>query len=82
MMKDRLILMHLRLFQVKEKGKQIDLSDLYKDPLLVFQRKYYKPLVLLFCFIIPTIVPWCLWDESFLNSCFVPCILRLVSTQT
>jgi len=63
--------------EVKEKGKQIDLSDLYRDPLLVYQRKYYKPLVLLFCFLIPTIVPWCLWDESLLNAYFVPCLLRL-----
>lgn len=63
--------------EVIRKGKQIDLSDLYKDPILVFQRKHYKPLVILFCFVLPTIVPWCLWDESLLNAYFVPCLLRL-----
>lgn len=63
--------------EVKEKGKQIDLSDLYKDPLLVYQRKYYKLLVLLFCFFVPTFVPWYFWGESFRNAYFVPGILRL-----
>lgn len=48
---------------VKEKGKQIDMSDLMEDPLLRFQRKYYPSLVLLGCFIIPTIVPT-YWGES------------------
>lgn len=63
--------------QVKEKGKQIDLSDLYKDPLLVYQRKYYKPLVLLFCIVLPTVIPWYFWGESLRNAYFVPAILRL-----
>lgn len=28
--------------QVKEKGKGIDLSDLYNDPILAFQKKYLQ----------------------------------------
>lgn len=49
---------------VARKGAQIDLSDLYADPLLVFQRKHYPILVLLACFVLPTAVPVFLWGES------------------
>jgi stearoyl-CoA desaturase (delta-9 desaturase) len=49
---------------VKEKGKQISVEDLEKDPLLAFQKKFYVPLVLLVCFIIPSVLPMYLWGES------------------
>lgn len=50
--------------KIKEMGSKLDLSDLYSDPMLVFQKKYYLPLVLLFCFLLPTLVPVYLWGES------------------
>lgn len=38
--------------------------------------RYYIPSVLLFCFIIPTIVPNLCWDESLWNAYFLAGILR------
>lgn len=61
---------------VKEKGKAIDVSDLYKDPVCVWQRRLYLPSVLLMCFIFPTVVPWYYWGESFTTSYFACSLLR------
>jgi len=62
--------------KVIEKGKEIDISDLYADPLLVFQRKFYKPLVLLVCFVMPSVVPWLMWNESLWTAYMVAGVLR------
>lgn len=61
---------------VRAKGKLLDTTDLLNDPVVRFQRKYYIPSVLLFCFIIPTIVPNLCWDESLWNAYFLAGILR------
>jgi stearoyl-CoA desaturase (delta-9 desaturase) len=54
--------------QVKEKGKQIDLSDLWADPILRFQKKYYNILMPLISFVMPTVVPMYFWNETFGNA--------------
>jgi stearoyl-CoA desaturase (delta-9 desaturase) len=54
--------------QVKEKGKQIDLSDLWADPILRFQKKYYNFLMPLISFVMPTVVPMYFWNETFGNA--------------
>uniref|UniRef100_A0A8D2CRR5 Fatty acid desaturase domain-containing protein n=1 Tax=Sciurus vulgaris TaxID=55149 RepID=A0A8D2CRR5_SCIVU len=61
---------------VKEKGGTLDLSDLRAEKLVMFQRRYYKPAVLLMCFILPTLVPWFCWGETFLHSLCVATFLR------
>ncbi|KAK2823606.1 hypothetical protein Q7C36_020206 [Tachysurus vachellii] len=61
---------------VIDKGKRLDLSDLLADPVVVFQRKYYKMSVLVMCFFLPTMVPWYFWGESMWNSYFLASILR------
>ncbi|KOB73872.1 Acyl-CoA desaturase [Operophtera brumata] len=61
---------------LKAKGKGLDLSDLYADPILRFQKKHYLLLMPLACFIIPTVVPVYLWSESYLNAFFVAAIFR------
>ncbi|KAG9263483.1 stearoyl-CoA desaturase 5 [Astyanax mexicanus] len=61
---------------VIEKGKRLDVSDLLADPVVMFQRKYYKLSVVMMCFVVPTLVPWYFWDESIWNSYFLPGILR------
>ncbi|XP_011790934.1 PREDICTED: acyl-CoA desaturase [Colobus angolensis palliatus] len=61
---------------VKEKGATLDLSDLEAEKLVMFQRRYYKPGLLLMCFILPTLVPWCFWGETFQHSVFVATFLR------
>jgi len=60
---------------VKDKGKGIDMSDLTSDPLLMFQRRHYKTLVLIFSFIIPTFVPL-LWGETLFVSFYTAALLR------
>lgn len=49
---------------VKRKGKVVDMSDLEKDFVVVFQRRYYLILMPLLTFIIPTLVPVYLWNED------------------
>ncbi|XP_025322683.1 stearoyl-CoA desaturase [Vulpes vulpes] len=61
---------------VKEKGGLLDLSDLKAEKLVMFQRRYYKPGILLMCFILPTFVPWYFWGETFLHSVCVATLLR------
>ncbi|PVD38623.1 hypothetical protein C0Q70_01239 [Pomacea canaliculata] len=61
---------------VREKGRSLDLSDLYADPVVMFQRKYYKTSVLLCCFILPTFVPVYFWGESLSVAFYLPAVLR------
>lgn len=61
---------------VIEKGRKLELKDLTADRVVMFQRKYYKPSVLLMCFFLPSFVPWYFWGESLSVSYFVPSLLR------
>jgi len=61
---------------VKEKGAAIDVSDLKADPVLAFQHKFYKPLAILVCFIMPTVVPWYFWGESMHVAYFTAALMR------
>ncbi|CAG2170183.1 unnamed protein product, partial [Oppiella nova] len=51
-----------------EKSKQIDLTDLRNDPIVMFQRKHIAILTLLIGMVMPVVVPMLLWDESFINA--------------
>ncbi|CAB3230672.1 unnamed protein product [Arctia plantaginis] len=61
--------------EVTAKGHDIDMSDLRADKLICLQKKYYYPLVLLLCFITPTVIPL-LWGEEMWTAFFVAGILR------
>jgi len=50
---------------VKEKGAGIDMSDLDNDPIVSFQKNHYLKLVILCCFLIPSLVPVFVWGENF-----------------
>ncbi|XP_076672880.1 acyl-CoA Delta-9 desaturase-like isoform X1 [Andrena cerasifolii] len=63
---------------VKEKGKEVDVSDLEKNPVLAFQKRYYLVLMPLLCFGMPTVVPVVCWNETWSNALFVSAILRYV----
>ncbi|CAH2108178.1 unnamed protein product [Euphydryas editha] len=63
--------------EINEKGHTIDLSDLWADPVLRFQKKYYLLLVPVACLIIPSYVPT-LWGESLWNGYFVCAIFQFV----
>lgn len=45
---------------------------------VISQRRYYKPAILLMCFILPTIVPCYFWGETLLHSFHVAVALRYV----
>jgi stearoyl-CoA desaturase (delta-9 desaturase) len=66
--------------KIKEMGAKLDLSDLTSDPILAFQRKYYLPLVVLFCFLMPTAVPVYLWRENALVAFYTAALLRYAVT--
>ncbi|XP_065580843.1 acyl-CoA Delta-9 desaturase-like isoform X1 [Artemia franciscana] len=65
---------------VKAKGSMLDMSDLLADPVIRFQKQYYTPLAMIFCFILPTVVPAICWSESYWVAFFGPAIGRLVLT--
>ena len=64
--------------EVIRKGKLIDLTDVLSDSVVQFQRRFYFPLVYLWCFIIPTAIPYYLWNENVWTSFFVCGIFRYV----
>jgi len=66
--------------KIKEMGSKLDLSDLTSDPILMFQRKYYLPLVVIGCFLFPTVVPVALWGESALVAFYTAALLRYCLT--
>ncbi|KAL6426364.1 hypothetical protein ACFW04_009104 [Cataglyphis niger] len=49
---------------VIKKGATIDMSDLEKDAVVVWQRRLYIVLMPLFCFLLPTWVPCHFWNEK------------------
>lgn len=65
---------------VKTKGKMLDLSDLEQDIVVHLQRKYYWYFVLLFSVIIPTLIPYYVWGETYLASYCVAVTLRYCHT--
>jgi len=65
---------------IKKKGETLDLSDLTKDPILMFQRKYYLPLVVIFCFLLPTVIPVYLWGENALVAFYTAALFRYCFT--
>ncbi|CAK1579265.1 unnamed protein product [Parnassius mnemosyne] len=56
---------------VIEMGKRIDMSDLEADWMVMFQKKYYYPLYMIFALFIPVWVPIQYFGETFWNSLLV-----------
>uniref|UniRef100_A0A0V0GDS0 Putative fatty acid desaturase n=1 Tax=Triatoma dimidiata TaxID=72491 RepID=A0A0V0GDS0_TRIDM len=61
---------------VKAKGKSVDMSDMEKDWVVMFQKKYYMIVMPLFCFIMPTIIPIYFWNEGVWNAWYIAGVLR------
>ncbi|KAI5756069.1 hypothetical protein M8J77_021776 [Diaphorina citri] len=61
---------------VKRRGATVDLSDLEKDWVVMFQKKYYLILMPIFCFLIPPLIPWYFWNEKWTNAWYVCALLR------
>ncbi|XP_011155500.1 (11Z)-hexadec-11-enoyl-CoA conjugase [Solenopsis invicta] len=49
---------------VKEYGKNVDMSDISADPVIRFVDKYYPLIMLPLCFVLPTVIPVYVWNES------------------
>lgn len=64
--------------EVIEKGARIPLDDLLADPVVAFQKKYYRLLAILICFVMPTVVPWLCWSEDLTIAYFVPGVFRYI----
>lgn len=65
---------------VKSKGASIDMSDLKQDEIVMFQRRHYLKIMPIFCFVIPTLIPMFMLNESLSGSFYVGAILRYVIT--
>lgn len=66
--------------EVRVQGGKVDMTDLAADPVLMFQRKFYLPLVALFCFILPTLIPHYFWGESLFVAYYVCAFFRYTLT--
>lgn len=49
-------------------SNKVYVEDLLKDPIVYWQHKFYRELMLLFFLIIPTFIPCILWNESLWTS--------------
>ncbi|EFA05022.2 acyl-CoA Delta-9 desaturase [Tribolium castaneum] len=62
------------------KGKTLDLSDLQEDPVVMFQKKYYKIIAPVLSLVIPALIPWYFFGEDLYVSWVTTCVLRYVIT--
>ncbi|GAB1867762.1 Acyl-CoA Delta(11) desaturase [Camponotus japonicus] len=53
---------------VKEYGKNVNMSDIAADPVVRFFDKYYPPIMLSLCFVLPILVPVYIWNETWIVS--------------
>ncbi|XP_072943232.1 acyl-CoA Delta(11) desaturase-like [Epargyreus clarus] len=54
--------------EVHRRGKFLDMSDIYANPVLRFQKKYAIPFIGCVCFFLPTIIPIYFWGETLNNA--------------
>ncbi|XP_011178184.1 acyl-CoA Delta-9 desaturase [Zeugodacus cucurbitae] len=73
-------LMMLKHPEVLRRGRQLDMSDVMNDPVVQFHQKYFIPLKILLCFVLPTIVPMYFWGEEFHLAFITQCLFRYVSS--
>ena len=65
---------------VFDKGRTVDISDLKQDGVVMFQHRFYLPLCILLTIILPTVIPWYCWGESYFIAFFHLFALRYVLT--
>ncbi|KAL6427780.1 hypothetical protein ACFW04_008308 [Cataglyphis niger] len=63
-----------------EKSKHLNLSDVTSDPVVIFGEKYFVLLQLFFCFIIPTMLPVYLWNETWSRAIISQVFIRYMIT--
>ncbi|CAH1405201.1 unnamed protein product [Nezara viridula] len=65
--------------EVIAKGRQIDLSDLEADPWIMFQKRHYKILYVVFAILIPVAIPCYFWNETIWNSFIICYVARYIT---
>jgi len=66
--------------KVAEKREVIDMSDLERDSVVMFQRKWFIPLFAVCTIGLPVLVPWYYWNESLWMSFWINFNLRFCCT--
>ena len=61
-------------------GKQIDLSDIENDPVVMFQHRHYTAISLFMSFVLPTVLPVVLWNENAWTAYFCVGVVRYLYT--
>uniref|UniRef100_A0A1B0GE34 Fatty acid desaturase domain-containing protein n=1 Tax=Glossina morsitans morsitans TaxID=37546 RepID=A0A1B0GE34_GLOMM len=64
--------------EVLRRGRQIDMKDVLDDPVVLFHEKYFIPLKILCCFLLPTIVPIYGWGEEVKYALISQCVFRYI----
>ncbi|KAJ8961750.1 hypothetical protein NQ318_021351 [Aromia moschata] len=59
-------------------SKKMDLSDLENDSVVMFQEKIYHLWSVLWCYVIPALIPWYFWNEDIWLSFIVMGLMRQV----
>jgi len=67
--------------EVISKGKLVDMSDLWTDPIVRFQRKHYYLMVAIFWFLIPISIPVYYFEETLFNSILLNIYRYVLSLQ-
>ncbi|XP_053613158.1 acyl-CoA Delta-9 desaturase-like isoform X2 [Plodia interpunctella] len=49
---------------VLKEGAKVDMSDILNDPFVHFHTKYFNLFKMIWCFLLPTVVPVAAWNES------------------
>uniref|UniRef100_A0A1B0CEY1 Putative fatty acid desaturase n=1 Tax=Lutzomyia longipalpis TaxID=7200 RepID=A0A1B0CEY1_LUTLO len=63
---------------VIRKGNQVDMSDILADPVVQWHQKYFVPLKILLCFVIPSVTPVYFWNEEWAIAIFTMAFIRYV----
>ncbi|XP_074039157.1 acyl-CoA Delta-9 desaturase [Leptinotarsa decemlineata] len=65
---------------VVEKRKSVDMSDLEADPIVMWQKKLYPPLFLIFNILLPVLIPVHYWNENLWISFWINFTMRFTIT--
>ncbi|KAJ0175629.1 hypothetical protein K1T71_008788 [Dendrolimus kikuchii] len=61
---------------VLKAGRKIDMSDITSDPLVRFHTKYFYVFKICLCFLIPSLIPRLLWEETWKMSIYSQTFVR------
>ncbi|KAE8747984.1 hypothetical protein FOCC_FOCC005374 [Frankliniella occidentalis] len=64
--------------EVLRQGRKVDMSDVKADPVVQWHERYFIPLKILLCFIMPTVIPVYCWGEQWHFSFYATAVVRYV----